>query len=65
MRSNENTDHPGKLPSFSDVFHKIEDELNSLYEKSMVCLSNNSKSQELNLQKVSELKFNPKITNKT
>ncbi len=65
MRSNENTDHPGKLTSFYDVFHKIEDELNNLYEKSMVCFSNNSKNQELKLQKITEGKFNPKINKKS
>lgn len=54
MRLNENVNNSRKISTFSEVFHKIEDELNSLYEKSMICFSNDSKSPELKLQKITD-----------
>lgn len=57
MRSNENSNSQRKMSSFYEVFHKIEDELNSLYERSMICFSNDSKTPELKLQKISEESF--------
>lgn len=60
MRSDENSNNQKRPLSFYDVFHKIENELNNLYEKSMICFSNDTKPTELKLQKFSNESFSTK-----
>jgi len=60
MRTSENTNFQLKVTPIIEIFHKVEEELTNLYEKSMIISSkDNEKSKDAKLHTKNYLK-NPK-----